>query len=46
MAHRKVFVGGLHYGTDDASLRRYFSKYGAIESAQVRRGLCGGGGLG
>mmetsp|Transcript_8618 Transcript_8618/g.11263 ORF Transcript_8618/g.11263 Transcript_8618/m.11263 type:complete len:589 (-) Transcript_8618:985-2751(-) len=33
----KLFVGGLSYDTTDASLSRYFEKYGQLESAVVLR---------
>ena len=32
---RKLFIGGLHFKTDDASLCRYFSQFGEVEAAQV-----------
>lgn len=33
--HRKVFVGGLHGDTGDASLSSYFSEFGPVDGAQV-----------
>ncbi|XP_037334273.2 RNA-binding protein 38 isoform X1 [Pungitius pungitius] len=33
--HTKIFVGGLPYHTNDASLRRYFETFGDIEEAVV-----------
>lgn len=35
VAWRKIFVGGLHYGTDVTGLRNYFSMFGRIASAEV-----------
>lgn len=35
LAHRKIFVGGLHYGTDAAGLRSHFTSYGKVASAEV-----------
>lgn len=32
---RKIFVGGLHYDTSDASLREYFEKFGKVDQVQV-----------
>ena len=32
---RKVFAGGLHYSTDDVSLREHFGQFGEVASAQV-----------
>lgn len=31
----KIFVGGLPYHTNDASLRKYFEAYGEIDEAVV-----------
>jgi len=36
LPHRKIVVGGLNHGTDDAGLLRFFSKFGIIEAAEVR----------
>uniref|UniRef100_A0A8D3CEY2 RNA binding motif protein 38 n=1 Tax=Scophthalmus maximus TaxID=52904 RepID=A0A8D3CEY2_SCOMX len=33
--HTKIFVGGLPYHTDDASLRKYFDTFGDIDEAVV-----------
>ena len=33
----KLFIGGLSYDTTDASLSRYFEKYGQVASAVVMR---------
>lgn len=33
--HRKIFVGGLHGDTGDASLSAYFSVFGQVDGAQV-----------
>ncbi|XP_068180990.1 RNA-binding protein 38 [Antennarius striatus] len=33
--YTKIFVGGLPYHTDDASLRRYFEAFGGIDEAVV-----------
>jgi RNA recognition motif-containing protein len=32
---KKIFVGGLHYDTDKAGLRKYFEQYGKIVSSEV-----------
>jgi len=32
---KKLFVGGLSWGTDDHGLRTAFEKFGAIEDAKV-----------
>jgi len=32
---RRLFVGGLSWGTDDAGLREAFEPYGALEDAKV-----------
>jgi RNA recognition motif-containing protein len=32
---KKLFVGGLAWGTDDASLRDAFEQYGAVSDAKV-----------
>ena len=34
---RKVYVGGLSYGTTEDQLREEFAKFGAVESATVIR---------
>jgi hypothetical protein len=31
----KIFVGGLHYDTNDGELRRYFEAYGKVMEAEV-----------
>lgn len=33
--HTKIFVGGLPYHTNDASLRKYFETFGDIDEAVV-----------
>ena len=37
IAQRKIFIGGLSYGTDDDKLRKYFSAYGAVQDAVVMK---------
>jgi len=32
---KKLFVGGLSWGTDDDQLRQAFEKFGAVEDARV-----------
>jgi len=32
---KKLYIGNLSYGANDASLKDYFSKVGAVESANV-----------
>lgn len=32
---RKLFIGGLSYSTDDASLREAFSRYGEVEEGAL-----------
>ena len=32
---KKLFVGGLSWGTDDEQLRQAFEKFGAVEDARV-----------
>lgn len=34
---KKLFVGGIPYGTSDDSLREFFLKFGAIKEAVVIR---------
>jgi RNA recognition motif-containing protein len=36
-AQRKIFIGGLSYGTDDEKLRKYFSTYGPVQDAVVMK---------
>ncbi|MEM9694565.1 MAG: RNA-binding protein, partial [Myxococcota bacterium] len=33
---RKLFIGGLSWGTDDAGLRAAFEPYGDVEEAKVK----------
>lgn len=35
--HRKVFVGGLSWETDEKSLRDYFSRYGVVSDCVIMR---------
>lgn len=37
IGHRKIFIGGLSYGTDDDKLRAYFETYGAVQDAVVMK---------
>ena len=32
---KKLYIGNLSYGASDASLKDYFSKVGAVESANI-----------
>jgi len=32
---KKIFVGGLHYDTSDATLRDYFANFGKVDQVQV-----------
>ena len=34
---RKIFIGGLSYGTDDEKLRKYFSAFGTVQDAVVMK---------
>lgn len=34
---RKLFIGGLSYGTDDEKLKKYFSVYGPVQDAVVMK---------
>ena len=36
-ASRKIFIGGLSYGTDDDKLREYFSEFGPVQDAVVMK---------
>ena len=36
-AHRKIFIGGLSYGTDDEKLKKYFGTYGQVQDAVVMK---------
>lgn len=33
---KKLFIGGLHWKTEDSDLREYFSKKGTVTDAMVR----------
>jgi RNA recognition motif-containing protein len=35
--HRKIFIGGLSYSTDDDKLRKYFGVYGSVQDAVVMK---------
>lgn len=37
VAARKIFIGGLSYGTDDEKLRSYFEAFGAVQDAVVMK---------
>lgn len=37
IASRKLFIGGLSYGTDDDKLRNYFEQYGVVQDAVVMK---------
>eukprot|EP00602_Paraphysomonas_sp_CaronLab_P003969 CAMPEP_0185017442 /NCGR_PEP_ID=MMETSP1103-20130426/396_1 /TAXON_ID=36769 /ORGANISM="Paraphysomonas bandaiensis, Strain Caron Lab Isolate" /LENGTH=672 /DNA_ID=CAMNT_0027546861 /DNA_START=81 /DNA_END=2096 /DNA_ORIENTATION=+ len=37
VASRKIFIGGLSYGTDDDKLRQYFESFGAVQDAVVMK---------
>ena len=36
-AQRKIFIGGLSYGTDDEKLKKYFGTYGQVQDAVVMK---------
>ena len=38
---RKVFAGGLAWGTTDEQFRQYFQRFGRVESAQIMRDRAG-----
>mmetsp|Transcript_9308 Transcript_9308/g.14021 ORF Transcript_9308/g.14021 Transcript_9308/m.14021 type:complete len:665 (+) Transcript_9308:56-2050(+) len=37
VATRKIFIGGLSYGTDDEKLRQYFEAFGGVQDAVVMK---------
>jgi len=37
VASRKLFIGGLSYGTDDDKLKSYFEQYGTVQDAVVMK---------